>query len=125
VSDQKENLNYRATTWLNTPTTSYADLSVLTKLAPGTVKVAVAPSDHGVAVTLENTGKGMALLLRATVRKGAGGAAVVPIRWDDNYVTLRPGAKRTLRAFFQPDALGAGEPSIEVEGFNVARVTAP
>jgi exo-1,4-beta-D-glucosaminidase len=126
VSDQKENLNYRATTWLNTPTTSYADLTALTKLAPTTVKVTVEEgSERQISVTLENTGKSVALLVRATLRRQPGGSPVVPIFWSDNYVTLRPGAKRKLTVFTYPDTPAGSQPVIEVEGFNVARVTAP
>jgi exo-1,4-beta-D-glucosaminidase len=118
-----------ATNWLNTPTVQYADLTPLTKLAPATVKASVAKSKAGaqtqVTVTLENTGKGMAFFVRLLLRRGAAGPLVAPVFWDDNYVTLRPGTKRTLTVSCADAALDGKEPVVELEGMNVARASTP
>jgi hypothetical protein len=45
--------------------------------------------------------------------------------WDDNFVTLRPGATRVLTVAFPETALGGQEASVEIEGMNVARISAP
>jgi len=129
IPEHEETLNYRATTWLYTPTTSYADLTSLMKVPPATVKTTMSiaqvyDSIRSVVVTLENTGKSLAFFLRVTLRRGAGGSAV-PLVWDDNYVTLRPGAKRNLETVYSDGDLLGKEPVIEVEGVNVARTTAP
>jgi exo-1,4-beta-D-glucosaminidase len=129
VPEKKDVLKPSATTFVNTPTTSFADLSSVTKLAPATVKTSAATAKSSgqtqVTVTLENTGKGMAFFMRLMLRRGAGGPPVAPVFWDDNYVTLRPGAKRTLTVSCPDAALESAQPVVEVEGMNVARMTAP
>jgi hypothetical protein len=44
---------------------------------------------------------------------------VVPIFLDDNYLTLLPGEKRTVRGFFFEDNLEGDEVEIRVNGWNV------
>ena len=47
---------------------------------------------------------------------------VLPVYWDDNYVTLLPGEVRTCKAkYFLRDA-GADKPEIKVNGWNVEMV---
>jgi exo-1,4-beta-D-glucosaminidase len=129
LAERPDVLGTTGTTFVHTPTARYADLTRLAKLAPATIKVgttlAKADGRAQVTVTLENTGKGVALFLRLTLRRGAEGTAVTPVFWDDNYVTLRPGAKRTLVVACPEVALDGRAPAIEVEGMNVARIVTP
>jgi exo-1,4-beta-D-glucosaminidase len=129
VPEKKDVLKASGTTFVNTPTVQYADLSPLTKLAPATVKMSAATKKADgrtqLTVTLENTGKGMAFFLRLMLRRGAGGSLVSPVFWDDNYVTLRPGATRTLTVSCSDSALEGAQPVVELEGMNVARQAAP
>ena len=126
---RKDQHDFAASTWLYTPTVKFADLTGITKLAPATLKISMTRSTVGhdakAIVTLENTGKTPAFFLRLTLRKSAGGDAVVPVFWDDNYVTLRPGARRALSVACPMGALEGGEPVVEIEGINtaVARVS--
>lgn len=139
LSTKSDVSDHDAASWQHTPTTQLADLTELTKLPPATVKVSVkraapgkgpgpgqgaAGGDEHFAVTLENRGKTAAFFTRMTLRKTAGGAAVAPVFWDDNYVTLRAGVRRTFTVRAPGAALAGGAPVIEVEGVNVARVNA-
>jgi exo-1,4-beta-D-glucosaminidase len=48
---------------------------------------------------------------------------ILPIYWDDNYVTLLPGEERTFTAkFFLSDFKGE-KPILEVRGWNVDKMT--
>jgi exo-1,4-beta-D-glucosaminidase len=129
LPEKKDVTKPAATTWLNTPTIQYADLTALTKLAAATVKTRTLTvhdtAETRVTVDLENTGKSVAFFVRLVLRRGSGGPAVAPVFWDDNYVTLRPGAKRTIGVTVPRAALEGKEPVIEVEGLNVARTTTP
>ena len=49
-------------------------------------------------VTLENRSNALAFLVHLAVRKGPGGEEVLPVIWEDNYVTLLPGERRELTA---------------------------
>ena len=48
------------------------------------------------------------------------GEEILPVRWEDNYVSLLPGERRTIEARFDPADAGSGELSLEVSGWNVA-----
>jgi exo-1,4-beta-D-glucosaminidase len=128
LSTRSDVSDHDAASWLHTPTTQLADFKDLTKLPAATLKVTVkrgagSPRPQFL-VTLENRGKTVAFFTRMTLRKSAGGSAVAPVFWDDNYVTLRPGAGRTFVASIAAGALEGAAPVIEVEGVNVARVIA-
>ncbi len=121
-------LNPAATTFVNTPTAAYADLSALTRLARARVgavsTIAQDGADTRLSVVLDNPGADVAFFVHLTLRAGPGGPAVVPVFWDDNYVTLRPGTRRTLTVTAARSALGNQPPVVDVEGINVARAIA-
>jgi hypothetical protein len=54
--------------------------------------------------------------------RGKGGEDVVPIFWDNNYISLLPGESRQLTAVYESSALGGAPPVVEVDGWNVGTV---
>ncbi|MHB8608132.1 MAG: glycoside hydrolase family 2 protein [Candidatus Acidiferrales bacterium] len=112
--------------WYYTPLTQYADFDALQNLPKATVKAAMEYSDAGseptAHVTLENTGSGLAFLVRLRLLKGKNGAEVLPVFWDDNYISLLPGEKREITVHLRKRDLGAAHPVLAVDGFNVAPV---
>ncbi len=128
VPERADVMNPAATTFVNTPTAEYADLRALMKLPPAHLRavssVAADGPDTRVSVMLDNAGNDVAFFVHLTLRAGASGPAVVPVFWNDNYVTLRPGARRTLVAISPTSAFGGRPAKIELEGINVARTTA-
>ncbi len=111
--------------WYYTPTRQFADFRALNTLAPAAVRVSAASAPKGADevthVTLENTGKSLAFSVRLKVNQGAGGAEILPVLWQDNYVSLLPGEKREIDATYAAKSLEGAEPSVEVAGWNVAR----
>ena len=69
-------------------------------------------------VTLENPSKSLAFFIRLKLKKGAAGPEILPVLWQDNYVSLLPGEKRELTAIYRASELGAERPAIEVKGWN-------
>jgi exo-1,4-beta-D-glucosaminidase len=67
-------------------------------------------------VTLENPTKGLAFFVRVKVNKGS--EEILPVVWQDNYVSLLPGEKRDLTATYRAADLGAAKPAVEVKGWN-------
>jgi exo-1,4-beta-D-glucosaminidase len=53
------------------------------------------------------------------VDRGPGGPEILPVIWEDNYVTLLPGEKREVNATYRASALGPAKASVEVSGWNV------
>jgi exo-1,4-beta-D-glucosaminidase len=70
-------------------------------------------------VTLTNSSTSVAFFIRLKLTSGKGGKMVVPVFWQDNYVSLMPGESRTLTATYSLSDLGAAAPAVEVSGWNV------
>ena len=70
-------------------------------------------------VTLENPSKALAFFVRLKVNKGEKGEEILPVLWQDNYVSLLPGEKREITATYRESDLGGANPSVEVSGWNV------
>ena len=52
-------------------------------------------------MTLENPSKSLAFFVRLKVNKGKGGDEILPVIWQDNYVSLLPGEKREITATYR------------------------
>lgn len=76
-------------------------------------------------VMIENTGSGLAFLVRLRLLKGKDGAEVLPVFFDDNYISLLPGEKREVTVHVRKSDLGGANPVLAVDGFNVAPVQLP
>jgi exo-1,4-beta-D-glucosaminidase len=80
-------------------------------------------SDEIVRVTLRNTGKNLAFMVNAELKRGRGSDDIAPVLWDDNYISLLPGESRTITATVRTRDLGGLAPSVKVEGWNVKAST--
>jgi exo-1,4-beta-D-glucosaminidase len=69
-------------------------------------------------VTIENPSRNLAFFVRLKVDKGRGGEEILPVLWEDNYVSLLPGERRQLTATYRAADLGAAKPYVEVKGWN-------
>ena len=123
LSTKQETIDWSKSTWYVTPTLSYADFTSLSQLP----KVKLNVSDHSerqgenevTHVTLENPSKNLAFFVRLKVDKGKAGEEILPVLWQDNYVSLLPGEKREISATYRAGELGMAKPVVEVSGFNV------
>jgi exo-1,4-beta-D-glucosaminidase len=125
LSTKPDVLAWDKSEWYYTPVTGYADLTGLQQLPPAEVKAGARFAPGRASVTLENPSKALAFLVHLAVRKGPGGEEVLPVLWEDNYVTLLPGEKRELTATYAPKDLGDAAPAVSVDGWNIAPTTAP
>jgi exo-1,4-beta-D-glucosaminidase len=111
-----------------TPQSAYADLSGLNTLPPVTVAVHSSLSREGkesvVHAFVENPSSSLAFMVHLRVAKGSG-EDVVPIFWDDNYVSLMPGEKRELSARFESDKNHGDGLVLAVDGWNAAPASSP
>ena len=123
LSSKPEVLNKLFAMWYYTPTLSYSDFTGLQNLPPVDLKVAVAFEQDGSAgtahVTVENPSRNLAFLVRLKITQGAGGEEVLPLFWQDNYFALLPGQKKEVAGSYRLSDLGAGNPALGVEGWNV------
>ncbi|HEX9109415.1 MAG TPA: hypothetical protein VF832_19375, partial [Longimicrobiales bacterium] len=115
-------------TWYMTPVKAYADYSALRSMPAAALRVKAASTRSGASgsttVTLTNPGKSIAFFNRLQVLKGAEGDEVLPVFWQDNYVTLLPGETRTLTASYSLKDLAGAKPVVVVSGWNAPRTVA-
>jgi len=123
LSSKPETLDWEKSNWYTTPTSSYADYTALSQLPKVKLKVADRTERKGeeaiTHVTMENPSKSLAFFVRLKVDKGKGGDEILPVFWQDNYISLLPGEKREVTATYRAQELGASQPAVEVSGWNV------
>lgn len=108
---------------------SWADLTPLNTMSPADVLIAGQTRESKgwveTTVTLKNRSRVPAFFMRTEIVKGAQGDEILPILWDDNYITLFAGESTTLRARYKTsDAVGA-TPYIRLAGHNVSQQIVP
>lgn len=115
--DTKGALLSRNFYWRGRDTAAYRDLNTMPAAAISLTAKAGAPqgSDRPLILSLANTGKTPALAIKLTVLDKAG-ARVLPVFYEDNYISLMPGEARTLTVRVPPSAKPA---SIAIRGWNV------
>jgi len=130
LSPQSDELDYEAEfdSWaFYTPSKVYADFTALNNMPAATLETVLSKEQKDDAqqndtvtacVKLRNTSHSIAFFCVMTLHNDAG-EEVLPIYWDDNYLSLLPGEERVVRANFPLDALQAGEPVLAVSGWNV------
>ena len=129
LSTQQDTLDWPHSNWYLTPLTQYADFTALKSLPAATSEVHATTRREGkdevTAVTLSvpASSKAMAMFQHVSIRHGAHGELVLPIRWTDNDVTLWPGESITLTARYE--AQGTTMPVVEVSGWNVPSQSVP
>jgi exo-1,4-beta-D-glucosaminidase len=125
LSTKPETLDWAKSNWYTTPTASYADYSSLAQLPKVKLNVSSRSERKGnnedavTRVTVENPSKALAFFVRLKLNKGKGGEEILPVVWQDNYISLLPGEKREITATYHASGLGAAKPEIEVSGWNV------
>ena len=123
LSTKPEMLDWAKSNWYTTPTASFADYTALAQLPKVKLKVS-SLSERNVEeavtrVTVENRSKSVAFFVRLKLDIGKGGEEILPVIWQDNYVSLLPGEKREITATYHASSLGAATPEVEVSGWNV------
>ena len=123
LSSKPETLDWEKSNWYTTPTASYADytaLSQLPKVRLNVINHTERKGDEAIThVTLENPSKSLAFFVRLKVNKGKGGDEILPVVWQDNYISLLPGEKREVTATYRNQELGASQPAVEITGWNL------
>ncbi|MBV9514447.1 MAG: glycoside hydrolase, partial [Mycobacteriaceae bacterium] len=106
---------------------SWADMTALNYMAPVALDInarhAPAEGDDTVVVRLRNPTSRIAFFERAEILSTRDGDEILPISYDDNYVTVFPGETVDIRGVVPPN----GPPAnwIRVTGYNTSPVTVP
>lgn len=115
--------DFKNTTWFYTPLSEYADFTDLDKLPKVKTDIQSSIKNEGdeykVTVTLNNPGDNIAFLIELSVVGDKSGKSIVPILWDDNYISLLPKEKRVISARFSASALSGEKPVFRYKGWNL------
>ena len=122
LSTKPDVLDYEAkvTPWeYYTPSKQYADLTLLNTLPPAAVDVEhhIEANEREAAISakLINRSNRIAFFVELLLIDEDTSEPVVPIFWQDNYVSLLPNETRTVTATFP----AAQEPVLSVRGWNI------
>jgi len=101
LSNIHEDLDYEQSTWYHTPNSQYADFTALKNLPQANVtaefEVQGVHGDREMAeVKLHNDSGHIAFFIELSVRDAQNGETLLPVFWEDNYVSLLPGETRVL-----------------------------
>jgi len=127
LSTQEETLDYEADLGkfaYHTPSKRYADLKLLDTLPKVDVKVSYTVKGDGedqiMTVILDNSGDTIAFLVNLKVVEKNTGEVILPVFWEDNFISLLPAEKRTVETTFKSEAI----PELKVEGWNLNNTNA-
>ena len=70
-------------------------------------------------MALRNPTRNLAFFIRIKLEAGRGGDEVLPVLWQDNYISLLPGESREISAHYRAARLNGLQPFVEVSGWNV------
>jgi len=122
LSSTAETINFGAGDWYHAPTATFADYSALASLPQVSLQATVSSTTNGptgtTQVTLKNASTSLAFFTRLELEIGKNGKPVLPVLWQDNYITLVPGETRTVSVSYALSALGSNVPAVEISGFN-------
>jgi exo-1,4-beta-D-glucosaminidase len=124
LSTKEDDFDFPRSTWYYTPLSAYADLTALQGLSPATLDVSAQVERRGaeetVRVRLANPRAPIAFFVRLHLTRGRDGEDLVPVLWQDNYLSLLPEERREITATYRVRDLGGASPALTVSGWNVA-----
>ena len=125
LSEKADVLDYEAEVpnwYYHTPSKAYADFTDLKKMPKASVRhtMAVQKGEEFTVftVTSENTSDKIAFFMEYRIIDKATQESVLPVLWDDNYISLLPLEKRVLTAKIRNEYLGDKSVDLVVSGNN-------
>ena len=123
LSMKKSEFDWEKTTYISTPIKTYEDMTSLTQLPKvrlnTTAHIRPGKDGESVRVELKNTSKSLAFQVRLAVEAGKPDDEILPVLWEDNYVSLLPGEERTIEAQFPGKRTLGSNPTLKVTGWNI------
>lgn len=125
LSTKEDVLDEENTLWFVTPNKAFADLSGLKDLPEVEITTNYQFVDLGeeqeIQVSLENPSDSIAFFIELNVYGTESGRSVLPIFWEDNYVSLLPGETREIRARFSKEDLHGETAAFRFSGWNIQK----
>jgi len=126
LSTTDDVLDKTKTKWYYTPVSSYADMTQLEQLPAVKLAVSGRTSRRGgeetARVAISNPSQSLAFFVHLQIKQGSSERDVLPVIWQDNYISLLPGERRELTASYKVRDLGNAAAFLKVEAWNSAPV---
>lgn len=123
LSSIKDRHSYPNTSWYVTPISKYADFKSLNSLHNVDLDVNyeyLVEGEEGVInVTLSNPTDKIAFFIELSALDKDTNELIVPVFWDDNYISLLPNETRTVSTRFPLEKLNEEAPIFSYKGWNV------
>jgi exo-1,4-beta-D-glucosaminidase len=118
LSTESDVLDYDNHRWFVTPTKEFADFTALSDLPEVELDISVMTgANDEVIVQLSNPSDALAFFVELRV-VDSNGDTILPVLWDDNYVSILPGEVRRLEARF-PGGGDLSGAALMITGWNV------
>ncbi|MCT4648069.1 MAG: hypothetical protein N4A74_23975, partial [Carboxylicivirga sp.] len=121
LSTKADEMAFEKTTWVYTPPKDYANLQALNDLQKVDIKTSWNQRVEGkytyFTCQLENSSSQIAFFIEARVIDRATNRMIVPVFWDDNYVSIMPNGTKVLTAKIETELL-PDNLNFVVEGWN-------
>ncbi len=123
LSAKEDILDDDKASWIATPNKEFADFTPLNHLPKVTLDINARfinkGQDQEVRVSLRNPGETIAFFIELDVFDEINGDSVLPVFWDENYISLLPGDIQYIRGRFSGNDLKSGKPAFRISGWNV------
>jgi len=123
LSTKKPEFDWDKTSLVHTPVTSHQDMTRLLTLPrmhlKATAHLHPAKDGESVQIYLKNTSAALAFQVRLAVEAGKPAEEILPVLWEDNYLSLLPGEERTVEARFPGKHSIGSHPTLSITGWNI------
>lgn len=115
--------DFEKTTWYWTPNSQFADFKALNTMPDVEVDFSYIIERQGsnylIKADLKNPSQALAFFIELQLVDQRNGEPVLPVFWDDNYVSLLPGETRVLTATIAAEGLESQYLKVEMQGMNL------
>ena len=131
LSKKEDILDYEAAKkmpWaFHTPSKEYADFTSLNKLSKVDLtynyEYQSDNKDGNIKLTVKNPSNSIAFFIFFDVVDDKSKKPILPIFWDDNYISLLPGEERIYKANYNLENVKGVRPELIIKGWNVKEIT--
>ncbi len=121
ISAKEDSLDFKNSKWFYTPMKAYANLQDINDLPTAAInykeKFNTGDDKENVEVTLENVSDKIAFFIELKVVDEKTKQSFLPIYWSDNYISILPHSKKTIKGIFKN--LLNKKPRLIINGWNI------
>ena len=122
LSTQGDSLDEKKSTWYITPQSQFADLTLLQNLPTVKLTTSEAEMVKGdstiINVKVKNPTSHLAFMVYLDLKKEKSNESVVPVFWNENYLSILPGEERTVSVWVHTKDLEGQKPVVKIGGWN-------